>query len=37
LASGVVALVWSVVRTVWAYFAFRKSGAGGLPEPQAVT
>lgn len=36
MASGVVALVWSVVRTLWAYFAFRKGGAEGLPEPLAV-
>ena len=36
MASGVVALVWSVVRPVWAYLAFRKSGAEGLPEPVAV-
>jgi hypothetical protein len=33
MASGVVALVWSVVRTVWAYFAFRKSGQKGCPNP----
>jgi CubicO group peptidase (beta-lactamase class C family) len=37
MASGVIALVWSVVRTVWAYFAFRRSGAEGVPEPHAVT
>jgi len=37
MASGVVALVWSVVRTVWVYFAFRGSGAKGIREPQAVT
>jgi CubicO group peptidase (beta-lactamase class C family) len=28
LVSGVVALGWGVLRTGWAYFAFRKSGAG---------
>lgn len=27
LVSGVVALVWSIVRTVWAYSVLRKSGA----------
>jgi CubicO group peptidase (beta-lactamase class C family) len=37
MASGVVALIWSVVRTVWAYFAFRKSRAeAALPEPITV-
>ncbi len=36
MASGVVALVWSVVRTVWAYFAFRKSRDEALLEPIAV-
>ena len=36
MASGVVALVWSVVRTVWAYFAFRKSPAEAIPEPVAA-
>jgi hypothetical protein len=36
-ASGVVALVWGVVRTSWAYFAFRNSRAEALPEPLAVT
>jgi CubicO group peptidase (beta-lactamase class C family) len=32
LVSGVVALGWGVLRTVWAYFAFRK---GGEAEPTA--
>ena len=36
MASGVVALVWSVVRTVWAYFAFHKSPAEAIPEPVAA-
>jgi CubicO group peptidase (beta-lactamase class C family) len=30
LASGVVALSWGVLRTVWAYFAFRRSGEAEL-------
>jgi len=36
LVSGVVALGWGILRTVWAYFAFRKGGAAGLTEPQAL-
>jgi hypothetical protein len=32
LVSAVVALGWGVLRTVWAYFAFRK---GGEAEPTA--
>ena len=36
MVSGVVALAWGVLRTVWAYFAFRKGGAAGLTEPQAL-
>jgi CubicO group peptidase (beta-lactamase class C family) len=35
--SGLVALGWSLARTVWAYFAFRKGSASGLTEPHAVT
>ena len=37
MASGVVALVWSVVRTAWAYVTFRKSGAEALTQTLAVT
>jgi hypothetical protein len=36
LASAVVALGWGVLRTIWAYFAFRKGGAEALTEPQAL-
>jgi CubicO group peptidase (beta-lactamase class C family) len=36
LVSGVVALGWGVARTVWAYFAFRRSGPSRLTEPGAV-
>jgi len=33
LVSGVIALGWGVIRTVWAYFAFRKSGKAELNAP----
>lgn len=35
LVSGVVALGWGVLRTVWSYFAFRRSGAAGPTEALA--
>jgi CubicO group peptidase (beta-lactamase class C family) len=35
LVSGVVALGWAVLRTVWAYFAYRKSGPAGPTESRA--
>jgi hypothetical protein len=37
MASGVVALGWSVLRTVWAYIAFRKSGGAELTAPRPVS
>ena len=36
LASGVVALVWGVTRTVWAYVAFRKRGGVVLTAPRPM-
>ena len=36
LASGVVALGWGVLRTVWAYFAFRKNGGTERTEPRPL-
>jgi CubicO group peptidase (beta-lactamase class C family) len=35
LVSAVIALGWAVLRTVWAYFAFSKSGARGPTESRA--
>jgi CubicO group peptidase (beta-lactamase class C family) len=36
LASGVVALGWGALRTVWAYFAFRKNGGTERTEPRPL-
>lgn len=36
LLSGVVALGWAVLRTGWAYFAFRKSGTPALTGSPAL-
>ena len=36
LVSGVAAVVWSVLRTVWAYVAFRKHDAARPAESRAV-
>ncbi len=36
LVSGVVALGWGVVRTVWAYFAFHNGGKARLTESGAL-
>jgi CubicO group peptidase (beta-lactamase class C family) len=36
LASGLVALGWGVVKTVWAFVAFREGGGVPLPDPNAA-
>jgi len=36
LVSGVVALGWGILRTMWAYFAFHNGGKAELPESGAL-